>query len=88
MQGATVKALLCHTADDITTWNTRNENSQPVTVDITGPDVKTGYGAINLEKAAAIIQKDVEETNTIVTFSLDQYDTETFYFQGLDAGTH
>jgi serine protease AprX len=87
MQGATVKALLCHTADDITTWNTRNENSQPVTVDITGPDVKTGYGAINLEKAAAIIQKDVEETNTIVTFSLDQNDTETFYFQGLDAGT-
>ena len=78
MRGATAKALLCHTADDISQWGE---------IDITGPDVKTGYGAINLEKAAAIIQKDVTETNTIVTFNLNENETETLYFQVLEQGT-
>ena len=77
MRGATAKALLCHTADDISQWGE---------IDITGPDVKTGYGAINLEKAAAIIQKDVTETNTIVTFNLNENETETLYFQVLEQG--
>ena len=87
MRGATAKALLCHTADDITTWNTKNENSQLVTVDITGPDVKTGYGAINLEKAAAIIQKEANEKNTIVEFELNENDTKTLYFTAFEQGT-
>lgn len=78
MRGATAKALLCHTADDITEWGTQ---------DITGPDVKTGYGAVNLEKAAALIQKDVNETNTILEFELNENDTKTLYFQVLEEGT-
>ena len=78
MRGATAKALLCHTADDIAQWGA---------LDITGPDVKTGYGAINLEKAAAIIEKDVTETNTIVTFNLNENATKTLYFQVWDVGT-
>ncbi|MGB0279625.1 MAG: S8 family serine peptidase, partial [Flavobacteriaceae bacterium] len=78
MRGATAKALLCHTADDITKWGAQ---------DITGPDVKTGYGAVNLEKAAALIQKDVNETNTILEFELNENDTKTLYFQVLEEGT-
>ncbi|MBL18362.1 MAG: hypothetical protein CMC82_00825 [Flavobacteriaceae bacterium] len=77
MDGAAVKALLCHTADDITEWNGQ---------DITGPDVKTGYGAINLEKAAMLIQKDEKENLTIHNFELDQGDTETIYFQTTSVG--
>ena len=64
--------MLCHTADDITEWNGN---------DITGPDVKTGYGAVNLEKAAMLIEKDEEETLTIHNFELDQGETEILYFQ-------
>ena len=78
MRGATAKALLCHTADDITEWGTQ---------DITGPDVKTGYGAVNLEKAAALIRKDVNETNTILEFELNENDTKTLYFQVIEEGT-
>ena len=78
MRGATAKALLCHTADDITKWGAQ---------DITGPDVKTGYGAVNLEKAAALIQKDVDETNTILEFELNENDTKTLYFQVFEEGT-
>lgn len=77
MDGAAIKALLCHTADDITDWNGQ---------DITGPDVKTGYGAINLEKAAMLIEKDEKETLTIHNFELDQGDTETLFFQTTNVG--
>jgi hypothetical protein len=77
MDGAAIKALLCHTADDITDWNGQ---------DITGPDVKTGYGAINLEKAAMLIEKDEKENLTIHNFELDQGDTETLYFQTTAVG--
>ncbi|MDA1084410.1 MAG: S8 family serine peptidase [Bacteroidetes bacterium] len=78
MRGATVKALLCHTADDISQWGD---------LDITGPDTKTGYGAINMEKAAALIQKDADESNTIVEFELNERETKTLYFQSLNQGT-
>lgn len=78
MRGATAKALLSHTADDITQWDT---------LDITGPDVKTGYGAINLEKAVALIQKDANESNTILEFKLNENDTKTLYFQVQEQGT-
>jgi hypothetical protein len=43
--------------------------------------VKTGYGSVNLEKAATIIEKDKMETLTIHNFELDQGETETLYFQ-------
>ena len=78
MRGATAKALLCHSADDITQWGE---------VDITGPDVKTGYGAVNLDNAAALIQKDIRENNVIVEFELNQNETKTLYFQVLNKGT-
>ena len=77
MDGAAMKALLCHTADDITDWFGQ---------DITGPDVKTGYGAVNLEKAAMLIEKNEKETLTIHTFELDQGETETLYFQTTAVG--
>jgi subtilisin family serine protease len=77
MDGATMKALLCHTADDITDWAGQ---------DITGPDVKTGYGAVNLEKAAQLIEKDEKETLSIYNFELDQGETETIFFQTTAVG--
>ena len=77
MDGAAVKALLCHTADDISNWEGQ---------DLTGPDVKTGYGAVNLEKAAQLIEKDKKETLTIHSFELDQGETETLYFQTTAVG--
>ena len=77
MDGATIKALLCHTADDITDWDGQ---------DITGPDVKTGYGAVNLEKAAQLIEKDEKETLSIHNFELDQGETETIFFQTTAVG--
>ena len=77
MDGAAMKALLCHTADDITEWAGQ---------DITGPDVKTGYGAVNLEKAALLIKNDEKETLTIHKFELDQGETETLYFQTTAVG--
>lgn len=77
MDGAAMKALLCHTADDISEWAGQ---------DITGPDVKTGYGAVNLEKAALLIKKDEKETLTIHNFELDQGETETLYFQTTAVG--
>jgi len=77
MDGATMKALLCHTADDITDWAGQ---------DITGPDVKTGYGAVNLEKAAQLIDKDEKESLSIHNFELDQGETETIFFQTTAVG--
>ena len=77
IDGAAMKALLCHTADDITDWAGQ---------DITGPDVKTGYGAVNLEKAALLIEKDEKETLTIHSFELEQGEIETLYFQTTSVG--
>lgn len=77
MRSPTVKALLCHTADDIILWKNQ---------DITGPDVKTGYGAINLEKATRLIEDDAQETNTIVELNLDNNEEKTFYFIALEPG--
>ena len=77
MDGATMKALLCHTADDITDWAGQ---------DITGPNVKTGYGAVNLEKAAQLIEKNEKESLSIHNFELDQGETETIFFQTTAVG--
>lgn len=77
MLGATAKALLCHTADDIKTWGSQ---------DITGPDVKTGYGAVNIQAAAELIQKDAFTTNTITEFQLLGGETKTLYMTMLNEG--
>ncbi len=77
MRGATVKALLCHTADDIKIWNTQ---------DISGPDVKTGYGAINLKKASEIILEDESTSSKILEFDLRNNETKTFYLAMLETG--
>ena len=77
MRGATVKALLCHTADDIKIWNTQ---------DISGPDVKTGYGAINLKKAAEIILEDESTSSKIFEFDLRNNETKVFYLAMMEVG--
>jgi serine protease AprX len=77
MRGATVKALLCHTAQDIVVWSGQ---------DITGPDVKTGYGAINIAAAASIIEQDETATNTLLEFQLLEGETKTLYMTILEAG--
>ena len=77
MRGATAKALLCHTADDIKDWNG---------TDITGPDAKTGYGAINIQAAAELIEKDEFSTNTILEFELAEGETKSMYMTMLDMG--
>ena len=77
MRGATAKALLCHTADDIQDWNGE---------DISGPDVKTGYGAINLEKAADVIEKDAFSPSTILEFELEEGESQTLYMAMIDEG--
>lgn len=77
MHGAMVKALLCHTADDIKIWNTQ---------DISGPDVKTGYGAINIAAAAAIIEENERKPGTLLDFTLAEGETKTLYMTMLEAG--
>lgn len=77
MYGATVKALLCHTADDITQWSDK---------DINGPDAKTGYGAINIEAAAMLIEKEETKPGTILEFELDEGETKTLYMTLLEEG--
>ncbi|MGB0274462.1 MAG: S8 family serine peptidase [Flavobacteriaceae bacterium] len=57
MLATTVKALLCHSATDITKWK--------VDGDIIGPDAKTGYGLINCEKAAQLIQDNTNSFSYI-----------------------
>ena len=47
MRSSTLKGLICHTAKDITNWGPKN---------ITGPDPKTGYGTMDIEKAIKVIQ--------------------------------
>jgi hypothetical protein len=79
MLGAMVKALICHTATDIDYWQEPG--------DIPGPDVKTGYGALNLEKAAALIELDATEPNTLTEFTLNEGEAKQLFFIALDEGT-
>ena len=79
MTGATVKALICHTADDIDYWYAPG--------DIPGPDVKTGYGALNLEQAAALMQQDADtEPNALTEFTLSDGKVKRLFFIGNDEG--
>jgi len=77
MRGAMVKGLLCHTADDITDWNG---------LDISGPDVKTGYGALNVEVAATLIEKNETKPGTLLDFTLAEGETKTLYMTMLEEG--
>lgn len=58
MRASTLKGLACHTADDIRFWKSDD--------DIVGPDVKTGFGMLNLERAAALIMDDATTSNTAI----------------------
>ena len=77
MLSSTVKGLLCHSADDIPSWNSFN--------DAIGPDPKTGFGLMNLEKAAQIISKNVTEPFSIVEFNLENGDTYNLSFNSLNS---
>ena len=57
MLASTLKGIACHTADDIRFWKS--------TDDIIGPDAKTGFGMLNLEKAAALIVDDAGSSKAI-----------------------
>jgi len=57
MRSSTLKGLACHTADDVKSWNGFN--------DVIGPDPKTGYGVLNLEKAASLIMSNSSNQSLI-----------------------
>ena len=71
MLSSTLKGLVCHTADDVTSWNGYE--------DIIGPDPKTGYGLLNLEKAATLIMND-SAVNSLNIQELDLNDGEELSF--------
>lgn len=76
MLSSTVKGLLCHSADDIPSWNSFN--------DVIGPDPKTGFGLMNLEKAAQIISTNATDPLSIVEFDLENGETYTLNFTSVD----
>jgi len=77
MLSSTVKGLLCHSADDIPSWNSFN--------DVIGPDPKTGFGLMNLEKAAQIISTNATDPLSIVEFDLENGETYTLNFTSMDS---
>lgn len=77
MLSSTVKGLLCHSADDIPSWNSFN--------DVIGPDPKTGFGLMNLEKAAQIISTNATDPLSIVEFDLENGETYTLNFTSVDS---
>lgn len=77
MLSSTVKGLLCHSAEDITSWNGFN--------DVIGPDPKTGFGLMNLEKAAQIISNNVTNPLSIVEIDLSDGDSYTLNFTSVNS---
>jgi hypothetical protein len=77
MLSSTVKGLLCHSADDIPSWNSFN--------DVIGPDPKTGFGLMNLEKAAQVISTNATDPLSIVEFDLENGETYTLNFTSIDS---
>ncbi len=63
MRAATLKALVIHTADECGTND--------------GPDYEYGWGLLNAEKAAQVIDKDVTTNNTIDELVLNNGSTYT-----------
>jgi len=76
MLSSTVRGLLCHTADDITIWNGK---------EVIGPDQKTGFGIINLERAANLIQQNELNSYSIIEFDLEQDNEYTLSFTTTDS---
>lgn len=68
MLSSTLKALLCHSADDILKWG----NSE---LNYIGPDSRTGYGVVNLKSAAEIITNSETNPLTIHEFELSNGET-------------
>ena len=68
MLSSTLKALLCHSADDILKWG----NSE---LNYIGPDSRTGYGVVNLKRAAEIITDNETNPLTIHEFELSNGET-------------
>jgi len=73
MLSSTLKALLCHSADDILKWG----NSE---LNYIGPDSRTGYGVVNLKRAAEIISDDETNPLTIHEFELSNNETYEILF--------
>lgn len=73
MLSSTLRALLCHSAEDITAWGNSNAN-------YIGPDARTGYGLVNFKKAAEIISHDVTDPLTIIEFELSNNETYEVLF--------
>ena len=73
MLSSTLRALLCHSAEDITTWGNSNAN-------YIGPDARTGFGLVNFKKAAEIISQDVTDPLTILEFELSNNETYEVLF--------
>lgn len=57
MRSSTLKGLICHTATDITQWGAKT---------VIGPDPKTGYGLLNVEKAVEVIQSTASKPLRII----------------------
>ena len=57
MLAYTLKGLAYYTADDIRFWESAE--------DIIDPDAKTGFGMLNLEKAAVLIMGDATSNTAI-----------------------
>jgi len=73
MLSSTLKALLCHSADDILKWG----NSE---LNYIGPDSRTGYGVVNLKRAAEIITDNETNPLTIHEFELSNGETYEVLF--------
>lgn len=77
MLSATLKGLACHTADDIKHWNGFK--------DILGPDPKTGYGVLNLEKAATLIMNDSANNTNLQELELNDGEELSFSYTLTDS---
>ena len=71
MLASTLKGLACHTADDIRFWESAD--------DIIGPDAKTGFGMLNLEKAAVLIMDDATSNTAIYEQQLENLGSKEIY---------
>ena len=77
MLSSTVRGLICHSAEDIPSWKGFN--------DVIGPDPKTGFGLMNLDKAAQIISESTTNPLSIVEFDLGNGETYTLNFTSTDS---
>jgi subtilisin family serine protease len=76
MRSSTLKGLICHTAKDITNWGPKN---------ITGPDPKTGYGTMDIEKAVKVIQTSENDAFRITENTLADQGSYSLSFNTINA---